>query len=131
MTMFLRRTQMSLAGGKKLTLSRKCSRLAGRLKDPEWRRYGALVFAGKLIGIAAVLFIMIGIPAFVNESPKMLATTAQAQAPESTPAATETAAADAAAAAPDPYTLVKPGDTINPINTTWTLLAAFLVFGMQ
>ena len=26
---------------------------------------------------------------------------------------------------------MKPGDIVNPINTTWTLLAAFLVFGMQ
>jgi Amt family ammonium transporter len=39
----------------------------------------------------------------------------------------------AAAAAPpaDPYAAVKPGDIVNPLNTLWVLLAAFLVFGMQ
>ena len=29
------------------------------------------------------------------------------------------------------YPAVRPGDIINPINTVWTLIAAFLVFGMQ
>ncbi len=36
-----------------------------------------------------------------------------------------------AAATPDPYDAVKAKDIVNPINTVWTLVAAFLVFGMQ
>src|SRR5580704_8309017 len=36
-----------------------------------------------------------------------------------------------AAAAPDPYAAVKMVDVVNPLNTVWTLVAAFLVFGMQ
>ena len=32
---------------------------------------------------------------------------------------------------PDPYLAVKGGDIVNPLNTLWVLLAAFLVFGMQ
>jgi Amt family ammonium transporter len=33
--------------------------------------------------------------------------------------------------APDPYAAVKGGDVVNPLNTMWVLIAAFLVFGMQ
>jgi len=33
--------------GKKLSLSEKFSRLAVRLRAPEWRRYGKLLFAGR------------------------------------------------------------------------------------
>src|SRR6185436_17017994 len=32
---------------------------------------------------------------------------------------------------PDPYKAITGGDIINPINTGWVLLGAFLVFGMQ
>ena len=39
----------------KLSMSEKFSRLALRLRDPEWRRYGGVLIAGKLLGIAAVL----------------------------------------------------------------------------
>src|SRR5579872_372286 len=39
-------------------ISRRLSVLASRLRDPEWRRYGYLLFAGKALGIA-VLFLAI------------------------------------------------------------------------
>src|SRR5262249_32630070 len=32
---------------------------------------------------------------------------------------------------PDPYDAVKARDIVNPLNTAWVLLGAFLVFGMQ
>ena len=89
---------------KKLTLSEKITRLRSRLHEREWRRYGALLLIGKGAGIAIILTIAM----FVN--PGLLGMISHAQ--------------DAAAA-------VKPGDIINPINTVWTLVAAFLVFGMQ
>jgi hypothetical protein len=38
-----------------LTFSGKVSRLATRLREPQWRQYGMLVLAGKALGIA-VLF---------------------------------------------------------------------------
>jgi hypothetical protein len=41
--------------GKPLSLSAKLSRLAVRLKDPEWRRYGRLLLTGKLMGVGLVL----------------------------------------------------------------------------
>jgi ammonium transporter, Amt family len=72
------------------------------MRDPEWRRYGALLLAGKLVGIAALLLAVV----FVNHAM----------------VGTGVLAADAE---------VKAADVINPLNTVWTLLAAFLVFGMQ
>src|SRR6202171_1731223 len=87
--------------GKKLSFSEKFSRLSARLCTPEWRRYGKLLLAGKLMGVgmalalvAAISYIFLG----------------------------HVYAADAE---------VKAADVVNPINTMWTLVAAFLVFGMQ
>ncbi len=126
--MLLRRKQL-LVAEQRMTFAEKFFRLRQRLRDPQWRRYGKLLLAGKMLGIAAVLALMIGIPTIVREVPKMLApAVAQAQdKPADQPAATPVAATPA----PDPYTTVKPGDIVNPVNTTWTLIAAFLVFGMQ
>jgi Amt family ammonium transporter len=87
---------------KKLSLSHKIARLRERLHHPEWHRYGALLLIGKLTGIA-LLLIAAG---FVN--PGLLGSRAFAADP-----------------------VLKGNDIVNPINTVWTLLAAFLVFGMQ
>ncbi|WP_228370697.1 ammonium transporter [Candidatus Korobacter versatilis] len=75
--------------------------MATRLRDPEWRRYGATVAAGKAIGISVVMLAMVVITG-------LFFTTALAS-----------------------DTAVKAADIVNPINTVWTLIAAFLVFGMQ
>ena len=86
-----------------LTMAGKMGRLAERLRQPEWRRYGYTLLAGKFVGIAfvltAALFLatVLGVPA---------------SAQSGTPA-------------------LKGNDIVNPINTVWTLVAAFLVFGMQ
>ena len=40
-----------LARGERLSFSSKLDRLAGRLKQPEWRRYAKLLFAGKILGM--------------------------------------------------------------------------------
>ena len=44
--------------GRKLSLAQKFSRLAVRLRDPEWRRYGRLLLAGKAMGVGLVLLII-------------------------------------------------------------------------
>ena len=84
-----------------LSYSRKLSRLATRLKDPEWRRYGRTLLLGKALGVASVLLV-IGVlsVAFFG---KVYAAEVE----------------------------VKAADIVNPVNTMWTLVAAFLVFGMQ
>jgi Amt family ammonium transporter len=91
---------------KRPSFSQKLSRLKARLSDPEWRRYGTLLLLGKL---AAIGLLLVG-AAFVN--PDLIGFRALAQAPAAVP-------------------VLKGNDIVNPINTVWTLLAAFLVFGMQ
>jgi Amt family ammonium transporter len=96
---------MGMAGsarhGRKLSFSEKLARLRTRLKDPEWRRYGTLLFVGKALGVTAVLLIITVVSGLFF---------------------TVVHAADAE---------VKAADVVNPLNTVWTLVAAFLVFGMQ
>jgi Amt family ammonium transporter len=107
----------------KLSYSEKLVRLRCRLKDPEWRRYFKIILAGKALGIALLLAVILAI----TIGPSLLSATAHAQT------------AMPAAAAPAAPAMVMPADlsdmtknpTINPINTAWTLVAAFLVFCMQ
>src|SRR6478672_2781093 len=87
--------------GRKLSLAQKFSRLAVRLRDPEWRRYGRLLLTGKTIGVGLVLLIITVVTGVFFS---------------------HVLAADAE---------VKAADVVNPLNTVWTLVAAFLVFGMQ
>ena len=89
---------------KKLSLAEKLSRLRRRLRQPEWRRYGGTLLAGKVMGVGIVLLIM-------ALATGLFFTHVYAQN----------------AAAPE----VKASDVVNPVNTAWTLVAAFLVFGMQ
>src|SRR5256885_17027579 len=90
-----------LQRGRKLPMAEKFTRLKTRVGDPEWRRYGRLLFAGKGLGVGLVLLIITVISGLFFG---------------------RVFAADAE---------VKAADIVNPINTVWTLVAAFLVFGMQ
>jgi Amt family ammonium transporter len=85
----------------KLSLAKRFSRLRLRLRDREWRRYGKLLLLGKVIGVGAVLLAITAISGLLFG---------------------HVYAADAE---------VKAAEIVNPINTVWTLIAAFLVFGMQ
>src|ERR1700749_486059 len=67
--------------------------------------YGATIFTGKIVGVFLVIVAMITLPGLLGTS------------------------AHAAAAAPKPTDLET--TMMNSINTVWTLVAAFLVFGMQ
>src|SRR5665213_3170383 len=85
----------------RLSFPQKINRLVERLHDAQWRRYGMVLLAGKALGIAAVLLVA----TFITEL-----------------CFTNVLAAD---------TPIKAADIVNPVNTMWTLVAAFLVFGMQ
>jgi len=98
---FLMLTVRRMSGKKKHPAGR-LARLRDRLKTPEWRRYGALLFAGKASGIALLLIATY----FFN--PNLFGLKVLAADP-----------------------VLKGNDIVNPINTVWTLIAAFLVFGMQ
>jgi Amt family ammonium transporter len=71
------------------------------MKDPERRRVFYAVLGAKAIALAAMYLVIKGIPGYFSHP----------------------AFAEDAAAPPPAY--------INPINTMWTLIAAFLVFFMQ
>src|SRR4051794_25383442 len=73
-----------------------------KLTDAEKWKLGATIFTGKVLGLMAILFVM-------KVLPTMLVTTAYGA---ETYTAHETM-------------------MMNSINTVWTLVAAFLVFGMQ
>jgi ammonium transporter, Amt family len=117
--------------------------MAERLRDSEWRRYGGLLVAGKAIGIALIFGLMIGVPFIISQSPKLLGDAAYAQDADATAtdaaatdapagdATAEPAAGEVAAPATPPPPELKGNDIVNPINTLWVLVAAFLVFGMQ
>jgi ammonium transporter, Amt family len=79
----------------------KLERFWLRLHDREWRRYGYLLMGGKMLGVALLFAIIFMISNVIG---------------------TDSRAAEQAVAAKD---------IVNPLNTLWTLLAAFLVFGMQ
>jgi Amt family ammonium transporter len=80
----------------------KLARLGQRLRDAEWRRYGYLLIAGKTLGVMTLLGGIFAISSLIGSN---------------------VSAADAPT--------VNAADIVNPINTLWTLVAAFLVFGMQ
>jgi ammonium transporter, Amt family len=86
---------------RRMSLSEKFSRLRLRLRKPEWRRYGGTMLAGKVLGVGLVLAVM----------------------------AIVTGIFFSHVYAADPE--LKGNDIVNPVNTAWTLVAAFLVFGMQ
>jgi Amt family ammonium transporter len=86
----------------KLSFSRKISRLRARLQDPQWRQYGSVLLMGKFLGVALLLL------AAVLLNPGLMGLSTFAADP-----------------------VLKGNDIVNPINTVWTLIAAFLVFGMQ
>ena len=80
----------------------RLARWKERLNSPEWRQYGAVLLAGKVAGLA----ILAGVVYYFN--PGLFGH--------------RVFAADA---------VLKGNDIVNPVNTMWTLVAAFLVFGMQ
>jgi ammonium transporter, Amt family len=89
------------ANGERLTSFEKLRRLRRRMSDSEWRRYAMLVVGGKALAIALLMLVIYNVSAWTG---------------------TTAFAAD---------TEMKAADVVNPLNTLWTLVAAFLVFGMQ
>jgi Amt family ammonium transporter len=76
--------------------------MSENMKKPKDWKFGLTIFAGKMIGLVAVLFFMMILPGILGTDAK----------------------------AADTYTVHETA-VINTINTMWTLVAAFLVFGMQ
>ena len=85
-------------------LDRSRPTLRQRFRDPGTRRVFAVVLAGKLLGVLSLLAIIKALSSIFG---------AEAGASGLSPAA------------------VDAGEIINPINTLWVMIAAFLVFFMQ
>ena len=118
-----------------LSFSEKVSRLGVRLRDPQWQRYGVTLIAGKMLGLAILLFVvLVAVPSVMSHHAlaQEAAQTAASQ-PATQPAASQPATQPAAATPFMSGDMTDPtkNPVINPINTAWTLVAAFLVFGMQ
>jgi len=75
-----------------------------RFKEKDVRKQFAIILGGKMLGIASLLAIIKGFAFFFE---------------------------NAAGASPLQETAVQAGDIVNPINTVWVLVTAFLVFFMQ
>src|SRR5258708_19178946 len=89
--------------GERLSLSQKLSRLAGRMRDPEWRRYAGLLLGGKALGIGLVLLIITVVSGLFFTH-----VFSQTPAPR-----------------------IKDAGAVNPINTPRAPLAALPGFGMH
>ena len=90
------------ARSQQVTRSSKLGRLRQRVRDREWRRYAYTLLVGKFAAILILMLVAIPIVSHLVGLPALAA---------------------------DP--VLKGNDIVNPLNTVWTLLAAFLVFAMQ
>ena len=106
-----------------------------RMRDPADRKYFAALLGGKMLGVVACLVVMYCVSFYLSSAPKAHAqeAPAAAQASPAAPAAAATAAPAAAAPEAAPAAAPAPPNPpyVNPINTMWVLVAAFLVFFMQ
>ena len=93
-------------------------RLKDKWKDPKERTYFLTLLGAKMLGVAVLMGLIYVVPSYFGG--KLHADMPAGMAMP----ATATAAAAAPAAVPDPA-------YVNPINTMWVLVAAFLVFFMQ
>jgi len=67
--------KVMLEGGQKLRFAEKMTRLRYRLQDPEWRKYFKTILAGKALGMALLLSVIVGIAVI----PSLLSGSAHAQ----------------------------------------------------
>jgi Amt family ammonium transporter len=108
------------------------NRFIEKLKDPRERKLFFAILGGKALGIAVCFLVMFGLSIYFNSGKAHAQTAAPAPAASApaAPAAAPAAAAPAAAAPAAPAADATPA-YVNPINTMWVLITAFLVFFMQ
>ena len=95
-------TRIKATGSQTGQRKSRLSRWQERLRDREWRRYAYVLLLGKFVALLLLMLVVIPIVSHIVGDPAMAA---------------------------DPQ--LKGNDVVNPINTVWTLIAAFLVFAMQ
>jgi ammonium transporter, Amt family len=111
------------------------NRFIEKLKDPQERKLFIAILGGKAIGLGLCLLLMFAVSFYFSSTSKVHAQTASPSASaETANQAPSPAAANAAAPAPAPAAAPAPAPNppyVNPINTMWVLVTAFLVFFMQ
>ena len=115
---------------KKFTINR----FLVKLHDPRERTFFLALFGGKMLGLLACFVIVFGLPALLTSmTGKAHAQTASATSNTVAKAldAATNAIAGAAAAAPAADATPPNPPYVNPLNTMWVLVTAFLVFFMQ
>src|SRR5215472_15416865 len=107
------------------------NRFFEKLKDPRERKLFAAILGGKTLGLGLCLMLMFLASFYFSSASKVHAQTASPSAvqtiasPSASPSpTTEASPAPAATPAPNP-------PYVNPVNTMWVLVTAFLVFFMQ
>jgi len=107
------------------------NRFFEKLKDPRERKLFAAILGGKTLGLGLCLMLMFLASFYFGSASKVHAQTASPSAvqtiasPSASPSpTTEASPAPAATPAPNP-------PYVNPVNTMWVLVTAFLVFFMQ
>src|SRR5580700_10997907 len=108
------------------------NRFIEKLKDPQERKLFMAILGGKALGLALCLLLMFAASFYFSSASKVHAQTASPTAAETaaSPSAASPAASPAAATAPAAAPAPNP-PYVNPINTMWVLITAFLVFFMQ
>jgi ammonium transporter, Amt family len=107
------------------------NRFFEKLKDPRERKLFAAILGGKTLGLGLCLLVISVVSFYFSSASKVHAQTASPSAvqttasPSASPSPTlEASPAPAATPAPNP-------PYVNPMNTMWVLVTAFLVFFMQ
>ncbi len=109
----------------------------GKMRDPRQRKLFYAILGGKVLGVGLCFVLMFAASLYFSG-------TAKVHAQDATPATTAPVAAEPAkaanadappvapiTAAPAPAPAVPNPPYVNPINTMWVLVTAFLVFFMQ
>src|ERR1700728_162347 len=111
------------------------NRFIEKLKDPQERKLFIAILGGKAIGLGLCLLLMFAVSFYFSSTSKVHAQTASPSASaETANQAPSPAAANAAAGGAAPAAAPAPAPNppyVNPINTMWVLVTAFLVFFMQ
>jgi len=107
------------------------NRFFEKLKDPRERKLFAAILGGKTLGLGLCLLLIFVASFYFSSTSKV-----HAQTPS--PSAVETTASPAASPSPTQEASPAPAATpapnppyVNPVNTMWVLVTAFLVFFMQ
>jgi ammonium transporter, Amt family len=107
------------------------NRFFEKLKDPRERKFFAAILGGKTLGLGLCLLVISVVSFYLSSASKVHAQTAS-------PSAVQTTASPSASPSPTPEASPAPAATpapnppyVNPMNTMWVLVTAFLVFFMQ